>query len=238
MTLPKIVVATSKSWNIVNARRFQEEYRGRVDVEIITGKANLTVQYLQETEPDWVFFPHWSWIIPDEIISRWQCVIFHTSPLPWGRGGSPIQNQIVREAYDSEVCAVRAVSEIDAGPIYTRSRIDLSKGTVEEILMQVSEIVFKMIPAITLEKMVPLQQEGDVVAFKRRNPEESRLPERVGSSRQAYDHLRMLDGEDYPPAFLQYGNQLIELKNARLHPDGTVTGTFRLRIRNQELKLE
>ena len=230
MNKPKIVIATTKSWNLENARRLQQDYAGRIDTEIVSEKAHLTAQYLQRVDPHWVFLPHWSWIIPDEIILRWQCVIFHTSRLPWGRGGSPIQNQIVRGVYESEVCALRAVAEVDAGPVYARRKIDLSKGTVEEILMQVSEFVFDMIPTIALDQPSPVAQNGDLVSFKRRKPRESQLPEQAKSLRRVYDHIRMLDGEGYPLAYLEYGNQTVELRDARLHPDGVVTGTFRLRI--------
>jgi methionyl-tRNA formyltransferase len=229
-----IAIASTKSWNLDQARELQRRYQDKLIVEIISEKVQLSADYLKRHEVEWVFFPHWSWIIPDEIITNWNCVIFHTSPLPWGRGGSPIQNQIVRGNYDSQVCAVRAVGEIDAGPIYLRESVDLSKGPVEEILMQVSEIVFKMIPRIAMEGLTPEAQGDPGVTFKRRKPSQSELPLRLDSLRTAYDHIRMLDGEGYPPAFVEHGDQIIEFRNARIRPNGTVTGSFELRLKSKD----
>ena len=236
MKRSKIVIASTKSWNLNNARVLHDDYQDQFDIRIIADRAILTTEYLEDFMPEWVFFPHWSWIIPDEITSRWRCVIFHTSPLPWGRGGTPIQNQIARGIYESEVCAVRATSELDAGPVYTRETIDLSKGSVEEILIQVSSIVFQMIPKIVVESMQPKNQTGKPVSFARRKPSDSKLPKQTASLRSVYDHIRMLDGEGYPPAFLEWGNQIMELFDARLRSDGSVTGSFRLQITNKEDK--
>jgi len=232
--MSKIVIATTKSWNVERAHLLQRRYQGQLEMQIISDKEQLTADYLQRHDVGWIFFPHWSWIIPDEIITDWNCVIFHTSPLPWGRGGSPIQNQILRRSYKSEVCALRAVAELDAGPIYLREPIDLSKGTVEEILMQVSDIVFEMIPRIVMEQPRPQPQVGIGVSFKRRKPSQSELPLKAESLRKVYDHIRMLDGEGYPPAYVEHGDQIIELRNARIRPNGTITGTFQLSIEAEE----
>lgn len=131
-------------------------------------------------------------------IHDWRCVIFRTSPLPHGRGGSPIQNQIARGVYESDVCAVKAVANVDAGPVYLRRRIDLSKGSVEEILIQVSEIVFGMIPVIVRQNVAPVEQDGEPVTFRRRKPQESQMPREPKGPREVYDHIRMLVGEGYP----------------------------------------
>ena len=53
----------------------------------------------------------------------------------------------------------------------------------------------------------PYEQLGDVVEFRRRNPDDSN----IGSANAAnlsdlYDFIRMLDGEGYPKAFLKIGS--------------------------------
>jgi methionyl-tRNA formyltransferase len=96
------------------------------------------------------------------------------------------------------VCAVKAVANVDAGPVYLRRRIDLSKGSVEEILIQVSEIVFGMIPVIVRQNVAPVEQDGEPVTFRRRKPQESQMPREPKGPREVYDHIRMLVGEGYP----------------------------------------
>jgi methionyl-tRNA formyltransferase len=58
---------------------------------VINEKSQLTVSALNEFKPDYIFFPHWSYLIPEDIYNRFECVIFHMTDLPFGRGGSPIQ---------------------------------------------------------------------------------------------------------------------------------------------------
>ena len=43
--------------------------------------------------------------------------------LPYGRGGSPLQNLIVRGWKETKVLALKVVEELDAGPIYYKKRL-------------------------------------------------------------------------------------------------------------------
>ncbi len=67
-----------------------------LEVLRIRDPKDLEVSKLLEFSPRYIFFPHWSWIIPKEIYEKFECVIFHMTDLPFGRGGSPLQNLIVR----------------------------------------------------------------------------------------------------------------------------------------------
>ena len=62
----------------------------------IAAPAELTRAALEQAKPRYVFFPHWSHIIPEDIHGAFECVIFHMTDLPFGRGGSPLQNLIAR----------------------------------------------------------------------------------------------------------------------------------------------
>ena len=45
--------------------------------------------------PRYIFFLHWNWIVPETIFTKFECVCFHMTDLPYGRGGSPLQNLIL-----------------------------------------------------------------------------------------------------------------------------------------------
>ena len=92
----KIVIATIKSWNIERAKVLQEKYAGIHEIVIYTKKEEFTIENVKVLEPDYILMPHWSYIVPDEITQNWNCVVFHMTDLPYGRGGSPLQNLIVR----------------------------------------------------------------------------------------------------------------------------------------------
>jgi methionyl-tRNA formyltransferase len=149
--------------------------------------------------------------------------------LPFGRGGSPMQNLIVRKIYETKIAALRAEKGMDTGPVYLKRDLDISTGSANEILSRVSDVIFNdMIPAfLNAEKhLAPRPQQGATTVFSRRTPQDSDMRSAAMQTTQdLYDFVRMLDGEGYPPAFIKAGRLKLILKNAERH--GTkITGTF------------
>jgi methionyl-tRNA formyltransferase len=184
------------------------------DVVRIRSRADLTCNTLEQVKPVFVFFPHWSWLIPEDVYSGFDCVIFHMTDLPYGRGGSPLQNLIVRGNCDTMLSAFKCVKELDAGPVYLKRPLSLA-GTAEEILQKAADLTMEMMVEIVKKRPPPLPQEGDVVEFKRRRPEDGDLS-RLEELQHVYDHIRMLDAAGYPQAFLKTGSLQIEFSEARM----------------------
>lgn len=188
----------------------------RYDVVIITRKEDLTYESISKLDPKYIFFPHWSWRVPKEIYENFECIVFHMTDLPFGRGGSPLQNLILRGFKKTKISAIKATGKLDAGPIYIKRSLSLN-GSAEAIYKGASKVIFeKMIPYI-LEKgkeLTPKPQKGEVVLFTRRKPEESRIPEDIDLD-GVYDYIRMLDAEGYPPAFIETKNLIFEFKKAK-----------------------
>ncbi|MBQ7470351.1 MAG: methionyl-tRNA formyltransferase [Pseudobutyrivibrio sp.] len=181
----------------------------------MTDKSELTFERIKEINPKYIFFPHWSWIIPKDIYENFECIVFHMTDLPFGRGGSPLQNLIVRGIYDTKISAIKVEKGLDTGPIYAKVPIDISEGSAEEIFKRVSDMVFEyLIPKIVEQEPIPKEQTGEPVVFSRRRPEESELPEGL-TDRQTYDYIRMLDGEGYPKAFKRTDKGRLVYSNAR-----------------------
>lgn len=181
---------------------------------------------IKEFNPDYIFFPHWSDIIPPEIYNNYNCVVFHIGDLPFGRGGSPVQNLIVRKIYETKITALKVNDLLDGGDIYYQVKFDLKDGTAEQLLQRASEIVFnEMISYIIRNNPVPSKQNGEAVIFKRRTPLQSDMRD-IGFD-DIYDHIRMLDGEGYPLAFLDTENLHITFKKVRKEND-RLTGVFEI----------
>ncbi|MEK7463475.1 MAG: formyltransferase family protein [Patescibacteria group bacterium] len=215
-----IMIATIKPWNISNFRSWIVP-RGFTK-HLITSPEKLTLEYLRKLNPRYIFFPHWSWMIPKEIYDNFECVVFHSANLPFGRGGSPIQNHIIRGIYDIQVCALKVTAEVDAGSVYMREPVNIKTGSAEEILKRISAISFKMIEKIVRLRPISKPQHGKVVVWKRRKPEESRIPELLGG-RKLYDFIRMLDADGYPRAFIESNGWRYEFHDAILNGKGDVS---------------
>jgi len=216
-----IIIATIKPWNIKNAEKIAQKIKDKYHTEIITNKEELTAEKIKALNPEYIFFPHWSWKIPESIYKQYNCIVFHMTDLPFGRGGSPLQNLIIRGYKQTKISAIKVVKAMDAGPVYLKEELELY-GTADEIFMRASKIVFeKMIPKILENNITPAEQQGEITPFKRRKPEESNI-ENLKTLEQLYDYIRMLDGEGYPKAFIETDQFKVEFSRASLKQDGII----------------
>ena len=177
---------------------------------LINKKEDLTFERLVEIQPRYIFFSHWSYIIPSNIYESFECVIFHMTDVPFGRGGSPLQNLIARGIYETKISALRCTAELDAGPVYMKHPLSLYGGA-EEIYLRAAGIVETMIVEMVLHEPEPVSQQGDVVCFKRREPKDSDLAE-LTELEQVFNYIRMLDADGYPKAFLETDNLRLEFQ--------------------------
>lgn len=211
----RIVIATPHS----RYSRLEEVLR-RVhgfDVTRIQTREELTAERLREIDPSFVFFPHWSWIIPKSIHEHFNCVIFHMTDVPFGRGGSPLQNLIVRGIYESKLSAIRCSDILDAGPVYLKKPLSLH-GSAEEIFVRAAHLMEGMVVEIVLDQIVPQNQSGEPTVFQRRHPEDGDISA-LDSLARIHDYIRMLDAEGYPRAFLKVGNIKLIFERSRLSHD-------------------
>jgi methionyl-tRNA formyltransferase len=115
--------------------------------------------------------------------------------------------------------------ELDAGPIYLQRPLDLS-GSAEDIFEREMLLASEMIWRIVTDEIQPKPQRGEPTYFKRRKPEQSKLPS-WGTAEEIYDFIRMLDADTYPRAFVELDGYYIEFSNAQLLEDKVVaTATF------------
>lgn len=228
----RILICTIKSWNIRNAQIFANRYAGVYDIFVITSREGLTPEAVKALEPDYILFPHWSYYIPKDIFTNYECIVFHMCDLPYGRGGSPLQNLIVRGHKSTMISALRVEEDLDAGPVYLKEPLSLA-GTADDILKRASQIIFdRMIPAIIWGNITPKAQEGQPVLFERRKPEDGRLRPDMDLP-TVYDYIRMLDGEGYPPAFMDFNDTYVMEFDAALPYEGGDELTARVRFRKR-----
>ncbi|MEN9358841.1 MAG: hypothetical protein RL095_376 [Verrucomicrobiota bacterium] len=216
------IVACIHEWNVEAFKRHSPQLPG--SWTLITRPEDLTPELLEKTRPRYLFFPHWSWKVPDAILALAECVCFHMTDVPYGRGGSPLQNLIIRGHRDTRLSALRMVAALDAGPVYLKSDLSL-EGSAEEIFRRAAELVWLQIGEIVRREPLPQAQEGEITAFPRRRPEDSRLPE-SGTAEELHDRIRMMDAPSYPKAFLEFGGWRLEFSKA-CYDKGDLTATVR-----------
>jgi methionyl-tRNA formyltransferase len=196
------VVVGSKSWN---RRVFKNSVsRNPGSWVFLENREELTAERLAELAPRYVFFLHWSWMVPSPIVDEFECVCFHMTDLPFGRGGTPLQNLIVRGYRETVLTAFKMTDELDAGPVYLKHPLDLD-GSAQEIYLRATEVAADMIAQIVADEPEPVPQTGEVTCFSRRTPADSEITADIEDMERLHDHIRMLDAEGYPRAFIRLG---------------------------------
>lgn len=211
------LVVGRKSWNRNIFNDIIQYYPGQW--YFIEALEDLTADNIKKIQPRYIFFLHWSWKVPEEILETYECVCFHMTDVPYGRGGSPLQNLIVRGHQQTKLTALQMTQEFDAGPVYLKKDLCLG-GSAEEIYIRATALAAKMIETIIKEEPTPVAQSGEVINFKRRKPTESQIPD-LSSLSKLHDFIRMLDAEGYPKAFIEYQGFRYEFSRSALY-DGRI----------------
>lgn len=221
-----IIVATEKDWHkdlFENLKQIHKEFRWI----LIKNKDDFNLNTLNRYNPDKIFLPHWSYIISKEIYTSFECIVFHMTDLPFGRGGSPLQNLIARGFNETKISALKVDSGIDTGDIYLKQELSLH-GTAQEIFIRSSKIIEKMISTLLLKDLKPICQTGEVTNFERRKPSDGDLSNLIKID-ELYDLIRMLDADGYPKAFIDLGefkfefSRVNKLSNKSLIADVRIT---------------
>lgn len=214
--LSSFVVAGTRPWNRPAFERFVprrptgERWWFVSDPDALGG-------VLEAQDPRYVFFLHWSALVPASITERWECVCFHMADVPYGRGGSPLQNLVLRGHTDTVLTALRMTDELDAGPVYAKRPLSLA-GTAEAVYVRATELSLELAGELVATNPVPVPQEGEPVVFRRRRPAESELPGDLDLD-GVVDFIRMLDADGYPRAFVTQGGLRLELAAAARYAD-------------------
>lgn len=208
----KIVIACSKKWffNNEEVRKFIK----KKNIITIINKKKINQNYLDKINPKIIFFPHWSHKVNSNITEKYNCICFHAAPLPYGRGGSPIQNLILKNFKKTPVCAIKMTNEIDTGPIYLKEIISLS-GSLDNIFERISLSIIKMIKVLITKKIKPIKQKGRIYKFKRINERKS-IISKERNLKEIFDKIRMLDSNEYPNAYIIKNNHKIVFRNPTL----------------------
>lgn len=219
------IVLSEKQWNADLPIKLQKVLLDDQFI-LINRKEDFVLDKLDKIQPKKIFIPHWSYIIPEHVFEKYECIVFHMTDLPYGRGGSPLQNLIKRGHSDTRISAIRVVKELDAGPIYIKGPLSLF-GTAEEIFMRANDTISEMIIDIIKKKIEPKDQEGRITIFKRRTQKMSTL-DGITDINVFFNHVRMLDAEGYPKAFFENEHFKFEFSRASLKADKTIIADVRV----------
>ncbi len=213
------LLITKKKWNTKNFKTLNRK---------VIFKNKIDKKFIKKIKPKIIFFLHWSKKIHRNVYSKNLCIQFHCSNLPKFRGGSPVQNQILRGIKKTRLTAFKINEKIDAGEICLKKNLSLH-GNANIIYERIEKTAINMINIIVKKKNLKFtKQKGKVKYYKRRKKEESNLLSTNHLAlKNVYDFIRMLDATDYPRAFLNLQKYKIFFKNAKFYKN-KINGEFKI----------
>lgn len=205
----KYLIVSKKIWD-------QNNFNNKKSNIVI--KKNISKNLIRLIKPKIIFFIFWSKKIPESIYNNHLCIQFHTSDLPKFRGGSPVQNQIIKGITKTKISAFRVISKIDQGEICLKKKINL-KGSAQEIYLNIEKKIFFMINKLIKKKKIKFyKQIGKPSYFKRRKPSDSEINlNKIKNLKEIYNLIRSTDATTYPKAYLNFNNFKIDLFDASLY---------------------
>ena len=171
---------------------------------------------VKNISPNIILFYGWSWRINKSLFSKYNCFMLHPSMLPKYRGGSPIQNQIIRNEKNSAVTIFKINQIIDGGDIYYQKKISLN-GSLKEIFKKIIKYGVEGTNKIVHSKKIKVRKQNHKLAtyFKRRNPKQSEITLKEIKNKPSYyiiNKIRMLE-DPYPNAFIKLKDKKLIIKN-------------------------
>ena len=122
------------------------------DWQIIRNRVDLPGQFLDGTH---LYSVIWHWKIPDNVLIKTRAIGFHSSDLPFGKGGSPIKNCIKLGFSETMVTAFLMTDQIDAGPVLMKRPVSLI-GSEDLVMKNIIETCAGMITYLETHGSYPM----------------------------------------------------------------------------------
>lgn len=210
-----ILISKNNTWS---KNLYNKLCNEQIDVIWLT---EYTLDQLEKYKPEYVIFFHWSDYIPEKVFSKLKCISTHTSNLPDGKGGSPLQNQILEGIVQSKVNLIETSKEIDGGAIYCSTPITL-QGTINDIWHTIASVTNSLICDLINNKPKPIKQVNKGKTYKRRKTSELVFDSSKDIS-YLYKQIQMLDSDEYPKACIEINGFKLEFSRASLTSNSILT---------------
>ena len=186
------------------------------DYKIFTNHEEFISKFESGNYKDYIIIAiGWSWILRKDITLSNLCLGVHPSDLPYYRGGSPLQNQILDGITNTKLSLFQLTHNLDEGDIYGKCELSLMGDSMSEIfknleLKTVSLVnkFFDAYPNVEIRK----QKKIGLKTLNRRKASDSKIDFEDFNEENLlnlYNKIRCLT-DPYPNAFMadKQGNKL------------------------------
>lgn len=196
-----ITIATdAESWFVAHGRALAECWRNEGHrVQVVHHRKDIP-------NGDLLFLLSFWQLVDENVLARHRHnLVVHESPLPQGRGWSPVTWQVLEGKNRIPVKLFEAETSVDSGPIYLSDEMILrGDELIDEIRAEQARVTLQLccrfVSAFPDVCKLARPQEGRETIYRRRIPADSQL--NVDQSiREQFNLLRVVDNRSYPAFF-------------------------------------
>ena len=203
-----------RSWALKIIERLKKRFKGKKFL-IIKNKTQFKKKIIKfNSKNTIIILIGWSELLKKNVVNNYQCYGIHPSDLPSFRGGSPLQNQILRNIKNSKISLFKLNDKIDDGQVYLKEKLSLAGDDMTKVFKNLENSGFNLLVKFFRNRLnlIPLNINLKTSFYRRRKREESKLTikeiEKKGLI-YIYNKIRSLTNP-YPNAYLEdkKGNKL------------------------------
>ena len=148
-------------------------------------------------------------ILSAKVLSKYlSTIVAHPSPLPKGKGWSPIAWQILDGINQIPVSLIEAHEKVDSGPIYLQESMILKGHDLND---EIKKVQFKITKKLVIEyisnfPMEGISQTGTESFYPKRVKKDNELDVNKTIAQQ-FNSLRVVDNKRYPAYFNYKGHK-------------------------------
>lgn len=201
------------------------------DINLIrTSDINTEKAEISKLSPDLGVCAGWTQIISEKIleIPERGFLGLHSSKLPEGRGGAPVNWSIINGENAVGLSLFEFVPEVDAGDIVEQSEVKIEqRDNIETVYDKLTVLAFDL-----LDEALPKIKTGDEERTTQSNENATYFPNRKpkdglidwdASAKELHDWIRALT-HPYPGAFSFHEGKKIKIWEAEIHTNQNVSG--------------
>jgi len=196
---------TSNLWFEKQLKNFDFKLDSKYIFKISKNHKNIKNQ-------DIVFPVSYTKILPESFLQKNDLVLIaHPSKLPKDKGFAPLQYQVLRNKKKFYISLIKAVKEVDAGPIYLQKSFNLNGTELSDEIRTIQGLqILRIIKDFLIKypNIKSKKQKGKSNFNKRRFPKDSQLNINQTIKKQ-FNHLRINNNKHYPSFFYLKGQKFI-----------------------------
>lgn len=204
-----ILILSNKQWGYRVYKKLKKNYPNLNF--IFCNDSKKLQKKINKDKPLKVFVLHWGKLISENLLNKSTFIGFHSSDLPKFRGGSPIQNQIIRGYEQTVLTCFFLNNKLDSGEYIEKKKLNL-KGNLGDIFKDLENITFEMISKLVFRKKINVklfnEKKNKGSIYSRLNKSDLNL-NKYDDIRKVYDAIRMVDHPEYDKAYIKLKKNII-----------------------------